>query len=63
MPTPKRFVVMSSKAYNAFTEEQKRAILGNDNGVGCNCILHTDLSTIEELGGGSARCMMSEIFF
>jgi hypothetical protein len=49
------FIVMSTRAYHAFTEEQ-RAQLETFSGI-----LHSDLTTIENLGGGSARCMMAGI--
>ncbi|MDE3236766.1 MAG: amidinotransferase [Bacteroidota bacterium] len=51
-----KFLVMSSQAYQSLTYEQ-RAILEK-----LNPIIHSDLSTIEKNGGGSARCMMAEIF-
>ncbi|RZS99981.1 citrulline utilization hydrolase CtlX [Aquimarina brevivitae] len=51
-----RYLVMSTAAYNALTEEQKKNIQKH-----CQ-IVHSDLSTIETLGGGSARCMMAEVF-
>lgn len=51
-----KFLVMSSQAYQSLTNEQ-RAILEK-----FNPIIHSDLSTIEQNGGGSARCMMAEIF-
>lgn len=51
-----RFLVMSSAAYNSLTEKQLDAIKKH------NKILHSDLSTIETCGGGSARCMMAEVF-
>ncbi len=49
-------LVMSTKAFNHFTNEQK-AIIGKTN-----TIIHSDLSTIESYGGGSARCMIAEVF-
>lgn len=50
------FLVMSSSAYNSLTKEQLQKIERH------NQIIHSDLSTIETCGGGSARCMMAEIF-
>lgn len=50
--------VMSSSAYNALTENQ-RDMLSNG---GKHQLLHADLKTIEEHGGGSARCMIAELF-
>jgi hypothetical protein len=50
------YIVMSSSAYSSLTPEQKNAIEKY-----CP-ILHSSLDTIEACGGGSARCMMAEIF-
>jgi len=52
----KPYLVMSNSAYSSLTEEQKIAIEKH-----CP-ILYTSLDTIEACGGGSARCMMAEIF-
>ncbi|MFC3196195.1 citrulline utilization hydrolase CtlX [Parapedobacter deserti] len=52
----KRFLVMSSKAYHSL-EPQQRELLES-----FNPIIHTPLETIERHGGGSARCMMAEVF-
>lgn len=52
-----RYTVMSSKAFSAFTAEQRSRIESH-----CKRILHADLDTIETLGGGSARCMIAEVF-
>ncbi len=51
-----QFLVMSSNAFRALEPRQKEKLLS------FNEIIHTDLSTIERNGGGSARCMMAEIF-
>ena len=51
-----RFLVMSSQAYNSLTAEQIKRI------EHYNSILHSDITTIETNGGGSARCMMAEVF-
>lgn len=51
-----RFMVMSTAAYESLTPEQIARIEGH-----CS-ILHSSLSTIETCGGGSARCMMAEVF-
>ena len=51
------FLIMSSRAFEAYTEEQK-AILATYYKE----IIHTDLKTIEKYGGGSARCMLNELF-
>jgi len=50
------FLVMSSQAFNSLTKEQVAAI------EAYNPILHSDIRTIETNGGGSARCMMAEVF-
>ncbi len=52
----KRYLVMSSSAYNSLTKDQIAKIERH-----CE-LLHSDLTTIETLGGGSARCMMAEVF-
>jgi len=49
-------LVMSSSAYRALTSEQIDFISQY------HTILHSDLHTIETLGGGSARCMLAEIY-
>ena len=51
-----RFMVMSSAAYNSLKPEQLLAIRKH-----CE-IIHSSLETIEASGGGSARCMMAEVF-
>lgn len=51
-----RYLVMSTAAYNSLSEEQLSKL------EGYNPILHSPLDTIETCGGGSARCMMAEIF-
>jgi len=50
------FLVMSSQAYHSLTQEQVQ-LLEN-----FNPILHSSLTTIETNGGGSARCMLAEVF-
>lgn len=49
-------LVMSDEAYQAFTPQQIQLIETH-----CH-IIHSSLHTIESNGGGSARCMMAEIF-
>jgi hypothetical protein len=51
-----RFLVMSSRAYLSLTAQQIKSIETH-----CT-ILHSSLDTIETNGGGSARCMMAEVF-
>ncbi len=51
-----KYLVMSTQAFQSLTEEQIKQIkVFND-------IIHSDISTIEKNGGGSARCMIAEIF-
>lgn len=49
-------LVMSTQAYNSLTPEQIASIEKN-----CPFV-HSSLETIETCGGGSARCMMAEVF-
>lgn len=51
-----RYMVMSSVAYNSLEPSQIAAIEKH-----CS-IIHSPLDTIETCGGGSARCMMAEVF-
>jgi hypothetical protein len=51
-----RYMVMSSAAYNSLQPEQLAAIRKH-----CE-IIYSSLETIETCGGGSARCMMAEVF-
>lgn len=50
------FLVMSGSAYRALTPEQVARIELD------HTIIYSDLPTIETLGGGSARCMLAEIY-
>jgi hypothetical protein len=52
----KKLLVMSSQAYHALTAAQVATL------ESYNSIIHSDLTTIETNGGGSARCMMAEVF-
>jgi len=52
----KKFLVMSSQAYYSLTSEQVKILQE------FNEIIHSNLTTIETNGGGSARCMLAEIF-
>lgn len=51
-----RLVVMSSAAFNSLDDDQKERLSRHGK------LVHSDIHTIEKLGGGSARCMMAEIF-
>jgi len=50
------FTVMSSAAFNSLEQAQLDQLKKYGG------IIHSSLSTIEQLGGGSARCMMAEMF-
>lgn len=50
-----KFLVMSTRAYESLTKNQREVL--NDYAQIC----HSDLEVIENNGGGSARCMMTEI--
>ena len=52
----KRYLVMSTSAYTSLTKKQIAQIEEHVT------ILSSSLDTIEACGGGSARCMMAEIF-
>jgi len=49
-------LIMSSQAYHSLNREQVTRL------EKYNPILHTPLETIESAGGGSARCMLAEVF-
>ena len=51
-----KYLVMSDSAYNSLTEDQISKI------EKYNSIIHSPLNTIEKYGGGSARCMLTEVF-
>ena len=50
------FLVMSSRAFKSLSPDQIAQIERHTQ------ILHSDLKVIETYGGGSARCMMAEVF-
>ena len=50
------YLVMSSAAYTSLTNKQIQRLEKH-----C-ALIHVPLQTIETLGGGSARCMMAEVF-
>jgi hypothetical protein len=52
----RRYLVMSTSAYSSLTKKQIAQLEEHVT------ILHSSLDTIEACGGGSARCMMAEIF-
>ena len=51
-----RLLVMSSSAYKSLTSEQISTL------EKYSTLVHSPLDTIETCGGGSARCMMAEVF-
>ncbi len=51
----RHFLVMSTQAYQHLTPEQVNRLETYQP------IIHSDITTIETLGGGSARCMMAEL--
>jgi len=51
-----KICVMSATAYSVLTDEQKNIIEKYD------VIVPVDVHTIEKYGGGSARCMIAELF-
>lgn len=51
-----RFLIMSTSAYNSLTKVQLETLEKH-----CK-ILHSPLNVIETCGGGSARCMIAEVF-
>ncbi|WP_336514687.1 citrulline utilization hydrolase CtlX [Pollutibacter soli] len=52
----KKFLVMSSQAYYSLNPEQVKEL------EHFNPIIHSPLENIETNGGGSARCMIAEVF-
>ncbi len=51
------YLIMSTTAYNALKQEQINALLESYKDI-----IHSDIPTIEKYGGGSARCMLTELF-
>jgi hypothetical protein len=51
-----RYTVMSEAAFKSLSEDQVAKIEKNST------ILYSNIETIETCGGGSARCMMAEVF-
>lgn len=52
----KRYLVMSAAAHKSLTPKQVEQLEKHA------AILSSSLDTIEACGGGSARCMMAEVF-
>jgi len=53
----KKLMLMSTRAHENFTDAQRRKLLKH-----VDAIVHSDISTIETIGGGSVRCMIAELF-
>ncbi|RKF04636.1 hypothetical protein C8N26_1309 [Tenacibaculum lutimaris] len=51
-----RYLIMSTSAYESLTNQQLKTLEKHTK------IVHSSLQTIETCGGGSARCMMAEVF-
>ncbi|MBW1744126.1 MAG: amidinotransferase [Deltaproteobacteria bacterium] len=51
-----KVILMSTSAYSNFTPQQKKELEKSAS------LLPVDIHTIENIGGGSARCMVAEIF-
>ncbi|AZQ61008.1 amidinotransferase [Flammeovirga pectinis] len=51
-----KYITMSTKAFNAFTEEQKQIMEESTK------VIHSPIDTIESVCGGGTRCMMAEIY-
>ena len=51
------FLILSSAAYNALNQSQKDKLLESYKEI-----IHSEIPTIEKYGGGSARCMLTELF-
>lgn len=51
------FLVMSTSAYDSLSDQQRQTIEQTQTKL-----LHFDVSTIEQCGGGSVRCMIAENF-
>ena len=51
------FLIISSTAYKELNQTQLDKLLSSYKDI-----IHSDIPTIEKYGGGSARCMLSELF-
>lgn len=50
------YLILSQSAYDALSNQQRQQLSAY------NMLVPIDISTIEQYGGGSARCMMAEIY-
>ena len=51
------FLIISTRAYKALNQDQIKKLLESYKEI-----IHSDIPTIEKYGGGSARCMLTELF-
>ena len=51
------FLIISSRGFSALNQNQVNKLLKNYKEI-----IHSDIPTIEKYGGGSARCMLTELF-
>lgn len=51
-----KLLIMSTQAFESLSDEQIQML------EQYNRIIHSNITTIEKNGGGSARCMLAEIF-
>ena len=51
------FLILSTTAFNALNQNQIDILIKNYKEI-----IHSDIPTIEKYGGGSARCMLTELF-
>ena len=50
-------MAMSTQAYNAFTEDQRRLMRRH-----VAALHHAPIDTLERIGGGGVRCTLAELF-
>lgn len=50
-------IIMSKTAYHSFTSDQMNVLKAHGE------VIAVDVTTIETIGGGSARCMIAEIYY
>ena len=51
------FLIISSRGFSALNQNQVNKLLNSYKEI-----IHSDIPTIEKYGGGSARCMLTELF-
>lgn len=50
-------MAMSTQAYNAFTEDQRKVMRRH-----VADLVHAPIDTLEKVGGGGVRCALAELF-